>query len=438
MVLDFLKGEKVKYDKLPEQNEVSDLIKNIKKLADSDDDIIREAARKFGVFIPTEFGRVLLFTCLSKKSVLEPFVNKIQRLVELFITFFKLVSKFNRDATEISLDTHYENANLEIKSNLNDLENIHSQFIVLANEIIDEIDECINECKREVDSRNQNFREPILLKSMNDGSACNTPLLKSKNQFTNEHIKSLTQCIIQGKSNQVPNIQKLIDKNNLKKILLNSGGVFFLIMACSTVVVGFVLAPFTAGISLFTALASIFMIAGGSLSFAGGLVAGVLGNKFFIQKDLDLLNSLQTLKEMRSDVEGILESFSNNSKLADQLSRNFQHFKMGEYGSLGILCGICNNVLKDPLFFDDQVNSTKNFCKDCITHYYKSQQKLAASNNDDDFFNLPNSNYQTFNLKNLQPACNSLKSLIRNSEERYDEWERKLLSMVGNNRIYHL
>ncbi|EAL68898.1 hypothetical protein DDB_G0276793 [Dictyostelium discoideum AX4] len=437
MVLDFLKGEKVKYDKLPEPNEVGDLMKNIKKLADSDDNIIREAARKFGVCIPTEFCRVLLFTSLSKKSVLKHFVNKIQRLVELFVTFFKLVSKFNRDATEISLDTHYENANLEIKSNLNDLENIHSQLIVLANEIIGEIDECINECKREVGSKNH-FREPILLKSMTDSSACNTPLLKSKNQFSNEHIKSLTQCILQSKSNQVPNIQKLIDKNNLKKILLNSGGIFFLVMGCATVVVGAVLAPFTAGISLFTALVSIFMIAGGALSLVGGVAAEVLGNKFFIEKDLDLLNSLQTLKEIKSDVEEILKAFSNNSQLADQLSKNFLHFKMGEYGSLGILCGICNNVLKDPLFFDDEVNSTKNFCKDCITQYYKSQQKLAGSNNDDDFFNLPNSNYQTFNLKNLQPACGSLKSLIRNSEERYDEWQRKLLSMIGNNTIYHL
>ncbi|KAM9981793.1 hypothetical protein ACTFIY_004101 [Dictyostelium cf. discoideum] len=437
MVLDFLKGEKVKYDKLPEPNEVGDLMKNIKKLAESDDDIIREAARKYGVFIPAEFGRVLLFTSLSKKSVLKPFVDKIQRLVEIFITFFKLVSKFNRDATEISLDTHYENANLEIKSNLNDLENIHSQLIVLANVIIYEIDECINKCKKDVSSTNH-FREPILLKSMADTSACSTPLLKSKNHFSNEHIKSLSQCILQSKSNQIPNIQKLIDKNNLKKILLNSGGIFFFVMGCATVVVGVVLAPFTGGISLFTALVSIFMIAGGSFSLVGGVVAEILGNKFFIEKDLDLLNSLETLKEIRSDVEEILKGFSNNSKLADQLSKNFHHFKMGEFGSLGILCGICNNVLKDPLFFEDQENSTKNFCRDCITQYYKSQQQLDGSNNDNDSYKLPNSNYQTFNLKNLQPACNSLKSLIRKSEERYDEWERKLISMIGNNRIYNL
>ncbi|KAN0004165.1 hypothetical protein ACTFIZ_010328 [Dictyostelium cf. discoideum] len=429
MVLDFLKGEKVKYDELPGPNEVSDILKNIKKLADSDNDIIREAARKFGVYFPTEFGRVLLFTALSKKSVLKPFINKIQRLVELFITFFKLVSKFNRDATEISLDTHYENANLEIKSNINDLENIHSQLIVLANELIDEIDDCINECKRGICSKNH-LREPILLKSMSDSSSCNTPLLKSKNKFSNEHIKSLTACFSQGKTNQVPNIQKLISNNNLKKIVFNSGGIFFLIIGCATVVLGVVLAPFTAGISLVTALTSIFMIAGGSFSLVGGVVAEVLGNKFFIEKDLDLINSLETLKQIKLDVENMLNSFGNNTQLADQLSKNFQNFKMGEYGSLGILCGICNNILKDPLFFDDQINSTKNFCKDCITEYYKSQQQLNGSNNDEDFFNLPNSNYQTFNLKTLQPACNSLKSLIKNSEERYDEWERKLLSMV--------
>ncbi|KAN0004164.1 hypothetical protein ACTFIZ_010327 [Dictyostelium cf. discoideum] len=436
MVLNFFKVEKVNYDKIPQQNEVSQLMKNIQKLAESDNYYIREAARKFGVYFPTEFTRVLLFTSLSKKSVLKPFIDKIQKLVELFIEFFELVSKFNREATEISLDTHYENANLEIKSNINGLENIHSQLIVLANELIDDIDGCVNGCKSGATTKNH-LREPILLKSISDSSACNTPLLISKNKFSNEHIKSLTACLFQSK-NQVPNIQKLISNNNLKKIVLNSSGIFFLIVGCATIVLGAVLAPFTAGISLFTALTSIFMIAGGSFSLVGGFVAEVLGNKFFIEKDLDLINSLETLKQIKLDVENMLNSFGNNTQLADQLSKNFKNFKMGEYGSLGILCDICNNILKDPLFFDDQINKTKKFCKDCITEYYKSQQQLNGSNNDEDFFNLPNSNYQTFNLKTLQPACSLFKNSIINSKERYDEWERNLLSMIYNNRIYNL
>ncbi|EAL64452.1 hypothetical protein DDB_G0285987 [Dictyostelium discoideum AX4] len=430
MVLDFLKGEKVKYDQLPEPNVVGELMKNIKELAESDNDIIREAARKFGVFVPTEFGRVLLFTSLSKKSVLKPYIKKIQTLVELFIKFFKLVSKFNKDATEISLDTHHENLNLEIKSDVYDLEKTHCQLMLLANELIEDIDKSINECKRGVLSQ-----KSILPES----ATCNTPLLlKNQNQFSNEHIQNLTKCILQSKSIQAPSIKKLIDKNNLKKIVLNFGGIFFLIIGCATVIIGAVFAPFTAGISLFSALASIFMIAGGSFSFVSGIVVEALGNKFFIEKELDLINSLETLKLIKLDVENMLQSFGNNTILVDQISKNFNNFKIGEFLSIGILCGICNNVLKDPLFFEYEINKTKNFCKDCITQYYKSQQQLGGSDNDEDLFKLPNSNSHTYNLKILKPACSSFKSYIRNSEERYDKWERKLLSIISNNRINNL
>ncbi|KAM9958117.1 hypothetical protein ACTFIW_013097 [Dictyostelium discoideum] len=429
MVLDFLKGEKVKYDKLPEPNVVGELMKNIKELAESNNDIIRDAARKFGVFVPTEFGRVLLFTSLSKKTVLKPYIIKIQTLVELFIKFFKLVSKFNIDATEISLDTHHENSNLEIKSDVYDLEKIHSQMMLLANELIEDIDKSINECKRSVLSK-----KSILPES----ATCNTPLLNNLNQFSNEHIQNLTKCILESKIIHAPSIKKLIDKNNLKKIVLNSSGTFFLIIGCAAVIIGAVLAPFTGGISLFSALASIFMIAGGSFSFFSGIVMESLGNKFLIEKELDLINSLETLKLIKLDVENMLQSFGNNTILVDQISKNFNNFKFGEFQSMGILCGICNNILKDPLFFCYEKDKTKNFCKDCITQYYKSQQQLVGSDNDEDLFNLPNSNSHTFNLKILQPACNSFKSNIRNSVERHDEWERKLLSIISNNRINNL
>ncbi|KAN0004163.1 hypothetical protein ACTFIZ_010326 [Dictyostelium cf. discoideum] len=296
------------------------MVNNIKKFTESDNDIIREAARKFGVYFPRELIRVLLLTSLSTKSVLNPFINEIQMLVELFILLLKFISKFNSDATEISLDE-----NLDITTNINEMKNIHSQLIALANGLIDKIDDCINQYKRGVYSKND---------------------------------------------------------------------------------------------------------------LVGRFFAELLGNKFFIEKDLELISYLETLKQIKLDVENMLKSIGNNTQLADQLSKNFQHFKILDYGSLGILCGICKNILKDPLIFDDQINETKKFCKDCLTEYYKSQQQLYGSNNDEDFFNLPNSNYQTFNLKTLQPACSLFKNLIKNSEERYDEWERNLLSKIESESPY--
>ncbi|KAN0036686.1 hypothetical protein ACTFIV_001993 [Dictyostelium citrinum] len=437
-IKELFKVKKINYHQLPEPNEVTQLINNIKELSESNDNIIKIASRKFMICVPTEFCRVLLLSSMSKKSILKHYLEKIQRLVELFILFFNLVSEFNREATEISKDTYFENADLGVKSIVYEMENIHSQMIQLANQIVEDIETTIYDCEKGHKRISPNHRKnSIPLKSVPDGSSSssitsNTPLLKSS--ISNDHIQSLTKCLI-NQNLHAPSIKKLIDKNNLKQKLLNSGGIFFLVISCVTVVVGVVLAPFTAGTSLLTALASIFMIAGGTFSFIGGVLVEVLGNKFFIEKDLDLLKSLNTLKLIKGDIENMLNSFNNNSQLADQLSKNFHNFKMGEYGSLGILCDICGEILKNPLYFQDREKETeKKYCSECISNYYKSQQISVGSENDDDLFVLPNSS-QLFNLKTLQPGCEMLNNIIKNAKERYDEWERKLLSMIGNNRI---
>ncbi|KAN0035831.1 hypothetical protein ACTA71_005122 [Dictyostelium dimigraforme] len=441
MVLEFLKEKKLTYDKLPEPNEVGILMNEIHSLTDSNNKIISEAARKFGICVPTEFSRILIFSSLSKKSVLKNYIIKVQHLVELFVEFFKLVSQFNRDATEISGDKHFVNANLEVISEINEMENIHSQMILLANEIVEEIERSINKCNSGGGGGGRGsqiyLRQPILLKQIpeyttNSGEMVYTPFLRDQTSI--EPIEHISKYFQREKVVPLPSIQKLLNKNTIKRVILTSGGMFFFIVACASVVIGAVLAPFTCGASLLGALASIFMIAGGSTILVGSSVAGLLCNKFFIEKDLDLVNSLETLKQIKFDIEKMLNSFKSSSNLANQLSNDFHKFKIGEYGSIGILCGICNNLLKDPLFFDDGKNNTKNYCKECITNYYKSKQQLAGSNNDEDLFFLPNS-HQTFNLNTLQPVCRSLLGIIKKSEEKYDEWEKKLLLMLGVNKI---
>ncbi|KAK5577967.1 hypothetical protein RB653_002915 [Dictyostelium firmibasis] len=432
MFFESLAKKKLGYEKLPEFNKVEELVNEIKKLVDSNNVTIKETAIKFGVLVPTEFSRVLIFSSLSKETILKVHIEKIQYLVNLFIEFFKLVSQFNREAIEISLDIHFENVNLGVKDTIVEMENIYSRLIQTANEILIGIEKSMKKGTNVVSYQKQPPK--VTLKSINQGEttgAVYRPITRYQHQSSLGEIENIGNYMKFVKDGKYPSVQKLLDKNSLNRIILNSGGTLFLLMSCATVVVGVVLAPFTCGVSLFPALVSVFMVAGGSFCLVGGTILEVFGNKHFIEKKLDLENSLKTLKQMKVDIEKMLASLDKNSKLISQLKRDFQIFKNGEYGGMGILCRICNMLLKDGVYLSDGEDSTKIYCRGCITEHYRTQQQLVGGN-DNDLFTLPNS-LRTFNLSHLKPICEALEGVIKKTEERFDEWEKKLLLIFEQN-----
>ncbi|EAL63586.1 hypothetical protein DDB_G0287879 [Dictyostelium discoideum AX4] len=308
---------------------IDELVNKFKTLKQNEEDNpkIKKYIKKYGIILPFENCRCSLFQILSEKVELKGHCGNIIYLLSIFEQFLELLDQFSEMASKSARERV---SFLMIEKKIEDIELTHEKFKVLASNIID---------------------------SIKNGT---TPLEENG--------------IVQLNSSKI--------KTRVKKNLLVGLASTSTIFGVAAISVGIVLAPFTGGITLLSTIAGISTIVAGAATTGLGTITAIAGTRYFNQKEIDITKSIQALEMLASQVEVLAASISKNQNIKTQLDEDFEQLIQNELEFLNLFCGICYEILKDPVIIPLPNNNRGQYeiyCRCCITDWNSSASTLPKS-----------------------------------------------------------
>ncbi|KAN0024925.1 hypothetical protein ACTFIV_009334 [Dictyostelium citrinum] len=308
---------------------IDELIKKFKTLKQNENDNpkIKKYIKKYGIILPFENCRYSLFQILSEKVELKGHCGNIIYLLSIFEQFLELLDQFSEMASKSAKERV---SFLMIEKKIEEIELTHEKFKILASNIINHI---------------KNGTTPL----EEDG-------------------------IVQLNSSK--------DKTRIKKNLLVGLASTSTIFGVAAISIGIVLAPFTGGITLLSTIAGISTIVAGAATTGLGAVTAIAGTRYFNQKEIDISKSIEALEMLASQVEVLAASISKNQNIKTQLDEDFEQLIQNELEFLNLFCGICYEILKDPVIIPLPNNNRGQYeiyCRCCITDWHNSSSTLPKS-----------------------------------------------------------
>ncbi|KAM9984153.1 hypothetical protein ACTFIZ_003857 [Dictyostelium cf. discoideum] len=317
--------EKIKFS--PEA--IDELINKFKALKQNGDDNpkIKKYVKKYGIILPFENCRYSLFQILSEKVELKGHCVNIIYLLSTFEQFLGLLDQFSDMASKSARERV---SFLMIEKKIEEIELTHEKFKVLSSNIIN---------------------------SIKNGT---TPL----------------------EENGIVQLNSSKDKTRVKKNLLVGLASTSTIFGVAAISVGIVLAPFTGGITLLSTIAGVSAIIAGAATTSLGTITAIAGTRYFNQKEIDITKSIEALEMLANQVEVLAASISKNQNIKTQLDEDFEQLTQNELEFLNLFCGICYEILKDPVIIplpNNDRGQYEIYCRCCITDWHSSASTLPKS-----------------------------------------------------------